>query len=306
MAVIEFGYSCNHVLFLQDMTKQEIKIIECPRDAMQGILEFISTDQKIRYMNALMKVGFHTLDFGSYVSPKAIPQMKDTTEVLQGLDTNSSATYLLAIVPNFKGALEAVKHNGIHYLGYPFSVSATFLKRNLNASIDEAYQRLQNIQRLCHEHQKQLVVYISMAFGNPYGEYWDLEILDRWIDKMQHDDVPVVSLSDTTGSGTPEEIEKTFAYLVSRYPDIEFGFHLHATEQSWENKLEAAYNAGCRRFDAVINDKGGCPMSGEALTANLNTFNLLSFMEKHNEGHQLDMGALKEASEIAREIFPER
>jgi hydroxymethylglutaryl-CoA lyase len=243
----------------------DINLIECPRDAMQGWLHFIPTQQKINYLNALLKVGFHTLDFGSFVSPKAIPQLADTREVLAGLHTGDSATRLLAIVANTRGAEEAVLHEQIAYLGFPFSISPTFQQRNTNSTQQESLERIETIQELCIKNGKELVIYLSMGFGNPYNDPYDAETLLHWADKMAQKEIRIISLADTVGIATPEQISFALRTLVPGYPHIQFGVHLHSAPANREAKLEAAFAAGCKRFDGALKGIGGCPMAGTIL-----------------------------------------
>ncbi|MDH3246659.1 MAG: hydroxymethylglutaryl-CoA lyase, partial [Saprospiraceae bacterium] len=224
-----------------------IKLIECPRDAMQGIKAFIPTDLKAKYLNQLLKVGFHTLDFGSFVSPKAIPQMRDTAEVLARLDRCGSDTKLLAIVANKRGASDAVEYHEIDLLGFPFSVSETFQLRNTNATIEESLERVEQIQEICISKGKILVVYLSMGFGNPYGDPWNVETVQKWVDVLADMEVKIMALSDTIGVSTPDSIRYLFSNLIPPYPDVEFGAHLHTTPSTWIEKIEAAHDSGCLR-----------------------------------------------------------
>ena len=255
-----------------------MKIIECPRDAMQGISDFIPTEKKVAYLNALLKVGFDTLDFGSFVSPKAIPQMKDTADVLSQL--NDSKTKLLAIVANQRGADDACAFERIDYLGYPFSVSETFQQRNSNQSIGQSLSLVEDLQSSCQKHGKQLVVYLSMAFGNPYGEHWHEDIVAKWGEKLSELDVKTLALSDTIGVSNPSNIERLFSLLISEYPKVEWGAHLHTHPESWREKVETAYNSGCRRFDGAIKGFGGCPMAKDDLVGNMPTEKLVSFTQE--------------------------
>ncbi len=257
-----------------------LKIIECPRDAMQGIERFIPTSHKIDYIQSLLEVGFHTLDFGSFVSKKAIPQMRDTREVLAGLDLSQTNTELLAIVANLKGAQAACEYPEIDYLGFPFSISETFQQRNTNSSIAESERRVEAILELCNKHGKELVIYISMGFGNPYGDDWNAEIATGWVDKMVRKGIKIISLSDTVGVATPESIQYLFEALIPAFPNVELGAHLHTRAESWKEKVEAAYNAGCHRFDGALKGFGGCPMATDHLTGNMPTENLIQFMRE--------------------------
>lgn len=282
-----------------------MKIIECPRDAMQGIDTFIPTEDKIRYINQLLKVGFDTIDFGSFVSPKAIPQMRDTAEIVEKLEMDSTSTKLLAIVANLRGAEDAVKYAQISYLGFPLSLSETFQQRNTRRSIAEAIETVKSIQELCAKHNKTLVVYLSMGFGNPYGENWDTEIVEAFVNTLDNIGIRIIALSDTIGAAEPQTIHYIFNHLVPTFPQIEFGAHLHTTAETAYLKIEAAVEAGCRRFDAAIKGFGGCPMAEDDLTGNLDTIQLLEFFKKN--AIEMDHFADREFSrsvEIASRIFP--
>ena len=256
-----------------------MKIIECPRDAIQGLHHFIPTEKKIAYINQLLASSlFDTIDFGSFVSPKAIPQMADTKGILYGGYLFESKTKLLAIIANERGALEASAYDRIAYLGYPFSVSETFQLRNTNATIAESLERVKAIQEICAKTNKELVLYISMGFGNPYGDVWNAEIVLEWVEKLKQLGIKIFSLSDTVGVATPESIRYLFENLISKHPDLEFGAHLHTTPDTWKEKIESAYKAGCRRFDGAILGYGGCPMAADELVGNMPTENLLSFI----------------------------
>ncbi|HJN63794.1 MAG TPA: hydroxymethylglutaryl-CoA lyase [Flavobacteriales bacterium] len=254
-----------------------MKIIECPRDAMQGISEFIPTDKKIAYINQLLKVGFDTIDFGSFVSPKAIPQLKDTSEVLEGLDLTHANSKLLSIIANFRGAIDACNFEQINYLGFPLSVSEEFQKRNTNKSITKALNTVEEIQNLSFKNNKELVVYISMAFGNPYGENYHPDIVAELTEKLHNLEVGIVVLSDTIGVSDPLNIAPLFSTLINEYPTIELGAHFHTTPDKWEKKVDAAYKNGCRRFDTAIKGYGGCPMAKEKLTGNMPTEKLITY-----------------------------
>jgi hydroxymethylglutaryl-CoA lyase len=255
----------------------EIKIIECPRDAMQGIKPFIPTDQKVKYLQALLRVGFDTIDFGSFVSAKAIPQMQDTAEVLAQLDLSQTRSKLLAIVANTQGAQQAALHPEIQYLGFPFSISENFQMRNTHKTIAESLVTLEEILAIADQSNKEVVTYISMGFGNPYGDPWNVDIVGEWTEKLANKGVKILSLSDTVGSSTPEVIKYLFSHLIPKYPAIEFGAHLHTTPDKWFEKIDAAYHAGCRRFDGAIQGFGGCPMAKDELTGNMPTEKLLSY-----------------------------
>jgi hydroxymethylglutaryl-CoA lyase len=281
-----------------------IKIIECPRDAMQGIQRFIPTNRKAYYINQLLQVGFDTIDFGSFVSPKAIPQMRDSGQVLEQLDLSKSATKLLAIVANKRGATDAVQYEQIDYLGYPFSVSETFQIRNTNATIDESLGRVKSIQEICVRHHKKLVVYLSMGFGNPYGDPWNVEIVQKWVDIIADMHIKTIALSDTIGVSTPESIEYLFSNLIPPYPDVEFGAHLHTTPQTWEEKIVAAVESGCKRFDTAIRGYGGCPMARDELTGNMPTENVVDYFAQQSILGDFNHHAFHNAMHTALDILP--
>lgn len=263
-----------------------IKIIECPRDAMQGIKPFIPTERKVSYIQSLLRVGFDTIDFGSFVSPKAIPQMQDTAEVLAALDLSKTTSKLLAIIANTQGAVAAAQHEPIQYLGFPFSISENFQMRNTHKTIAESLVTLQEILEIADQSNKEVVAYLSMGFGNPYGDPWNVEIVGEWTSKLSQMGVKILSLSDTVGSSTPEVIDYLFSNLIPQYPQIEFGAHLHTTPDKWFEKIDAAYKAGCRRYDGAIQGFGGCPMAKDDLTGNMPTEKLLSYFttQKENTG----------------------
>ncbi|HNE29905.1 MAG TPA: hydroxymethylglutaryl-CoA lyase, partial [Saprospiraceae bacterium] len=262
-----------------------VKLIECPRDAMQGLHHFIPTETKAAYINQLLQVGFDSLDFGSFVSPKAIPQMRDTAEVLAKLDLSGTATKLLAIVANQRGAEDACQFPEIRYLGYPFSISETFQLRNTNATIAESVERTQAIQELCSRHGKELVLYISMGFGNPYGDPWNVETVQKWVSALAPMGIRIFSLSDTIGCSNPENIAYLFGNLIPAFPDVEFGAHLHTQPHNWREKIEAAWQSGCRRFDGAMRGYGGCPMAKDDLTGNMATENLVFFLDEMHAEH---------------------
>ncbi len=276
-----------------------VKITECPRDAMQGIKNFIPTDAKADYINALLQVGFDIIDFGSFVSPKAVPQMRDTGQVISMLDMTDTDSKLLAIVPNRQGALSAIMFDEITYLGFPFSISPTFLQKNINADIEKSFETVKALLDICGRSRKMLMVYISMAFGNPYGDSWDIPLLAEWVDKLQQSGVRNIALSDTVGVGTSENIGKSFETLVPAYPDVHFGLHLHTTSANWEQKIDTAYSGGCRSFDGVLSGLGGCPMAGPQLVGNIRTSDLLEYFNKNNIPHNIDEQHLSEALEKA-------
>jgi len=280
-----------------------VKIIECPRDAMQGIKTNIPTAEKIAYIQALLRCGFDTLDFGSFVSPRAIPQMADTAEVLAELDLSKTKSQLLAIVANLRGAVAACEHPEIQYLGYPFSISENFQMRNTHKTIAESVELLKEILATADKHDKELVVYISMAFGNPYGDPWDVGVVAEWTEQLSALGVRILSLSDTVGSSDPQTIDYLFRHLVPKYPDIEFGAHLHTTQESWHEKMHAAYQAGCRRFDGAVQGFGGCPMAKDDLTGNMPTEKMLSYLNQQNADHGVKMGSFESAYNMATGLF---
>ena len=282
---------------------QSIKLVECPRDAMQGWHEFIPTVDKIRYLNTLLKVGFHTIDFGSFVSPKAIPQMADTIEVLENLDLSNTTSKLLAIVANKRGAEDATAFNQIDFLGFPFSISETFQQRNTNTSIEQSFTQVLDIQDLCVRNNKKLVIYISMGFGNPYGDPYHEEMVFEWANKLANIGVDIISLADTVGLATPEQIERTTKFLIQSMPNVEVGVHLHSTPINWRQKTEAAFNAGCLRFDGAINGIGGCPMAGDNLVGNMNTNLMIDFFNEKEISLNLNASKLADTVQIATEIF---
>jgi hydroxymethylglutaryl-CoA lyase len=280
-----------------------IKLIECPRDAMQGWKTFIPTQKKADYINSLLKVGFDTIDFGSFVSPKAIPQMADTKEVITKLELQNSNSKLLAIIANSRGAEDACVYEQITYLGFPFSVSETFQQRNTNSSINESLKRVEEIQNLCVQKEKKLVIYISMGFGNPYGDPYSEEIVFEWVTKMVEMDIEIISLADTVGVATAGQVYDMTSYLVQSIPGTEIGVHLHSTPQNWKEKLDAAVKAGCERFDGALKGIGGCPMANDELVGNMNTEWMISYFEEKLLSPQLNKEALEESLRIAGEIF---
>lgn len=280
-----------------------IQVIECPRDAMQGIEEFIPTEKKAEYINMLLKVGFHTIDFGSFVSPKAIPQMRDTAAVLSKLNLDDTNSKLLAIVANSRGADEASSFDEIQYLGYPFSLSETFQKRNTNRSIEDSLVLIEDMQNLCVSRNKNLVVYLSMAFGNPYGEAWDVAIVAKWSEVLVNMGVRTLALSDTIGASSKETITPLFSQLIPEFQEVTFGAHLHTTPQTWKEKVLAAYTAGCTRFDTSIQGIGGCPMAKDDLTGNMPTEKLLSFFNEYKEDSGVNILAFESAFNMSLEVF---
>ncbi|MFT7086071.1 MAG: hydroxymethylglutaryl-CoA lyase [Vicingaceae bacterium] len=281
----------------------EVKIIECPRDAMQGIHEFIPTTQKVQYLTQLLKVGFDTIDFGSFVSPKAIPQLKDTAEVLAQLDLSATQSKLLAIVANQRGAEDAAHFDEIQYLGYPFSISETFQQRNTNSSIEQSLGRIEAIQELCAKNNKELVTYISMGFGNPYGDPFHEDIVASWIEKLANFDLKTFALSDTIGVSEPQIISRLFSTLIKEYPRLEIGAHLHTTPDTWKEKVEAAFKNGCRRFDGALLGFGGCPMAADDLTGNMATENLVSYFKEESVDLGLSNKLFEKAKEQANKVF---
>jgi hydroxymethylglutaryl-CoA lyase len=285
------------------MSSQPIKLTECPRDAMQGIHDFIPTELKAAYINLLLQVGFDTIDFGSFVSPKAIPQMQDTAAVLKKLDLSNTRSKLLAIIANYRGAEDAVEYDEISYLGYPFSISETFQLRNANSTIQHAFDTVKYIQELCTIKDKQLLVYLSMGFGNPYGDEWNVEIVEDWSRKLIAEGINIIALSDTVGVATPQQITDIYPALCKNFPQTEFGLHLHATPDGWKDKIDAAYKSGCRRFDSAIKGYGGCPMAADELTGNIATENLVAYLEKQNEATGLNMDKFREAMDYSGKVF---
>ncbi|MEM9000211.1 MAG: hydroxymethylglutaryl-CoA lyase [Bacteroidota bacterium] len=280
-----------------------VKLIECPRDAMQGIKTFIPTHEKVRYVQSLLGCGFDTIDFGSFVSPKAIPQMVDTAEVLAQLDLSKSTSKLLAIVANVRGAVEASKHDAIDYLGYPFSISENFQMRNTHKTIAQSVTTLKEILAIARDSGKAVVTYISMGFGNPYGDPWDVAIVGQWTERLAAMGVQVLSLSDTIGSSTPEVIDYLFSHLIPKYPEIEFGAHLHTTPTKWHEKVDAAYKAGCRRFDGAVQGFGGCPMAKDELTGNMPTEKMLSYFTAVKATTHVNWMVFEAAYNKATELF---
>lgn len=281
-----------------------VKLIECPRDAMQGLKEFIPTETKAAYINQLLKVGFDTIDFGSFVSPKAIPQMRDTAEVLNLLDLDNTRSRLLAIVANKRGADDAAQFDEIAYLGYPFSISETFQLRNTNATIEESLERVEEIQSICVRTGKTLVLYISMGFGNPYGDLWNVEIVQKWVDRLAAMGITIFQLSDTIGVANPDSISYLFSDLIPAYPGIEIGAHFHTTPHTWKEKIVTAYNNGCRRFDGAVKGFGGCPMAKDDLTGNMPTENMVFYFTDIQEKTCLDLEEFNKSVQMAAEVFP--
>lgn len=281
----------------------KIKLIECPRDAMQGIKSFIPTKEKVQYIQSLLRCGFDTIDFGSFVSPKAIPQMVDTAEVLANLDLSATQSKLLAIIANVRGAQDASVHPEIKYLGYPFSISENFQMRNTHKTIQESVETLKEILEIANASDKEVVAYLSMGFGNPYGDPWNVEIVGEWTEKLSKMGVSILSLSDTIGSSTPEIISYLFSNLIPKYPHIEFGAHLHTTPSKWHEKIDAAYTAGCKRFDGAIQGFGGCPMAKDELTGNMPTEKMLSYFNSKKADSNIKMTSFESSYNEATKIF---
>lgn len=283
--------------------ENKISLVECPRDAMQGWSHFIPTDKKVAYINSLLRVGFDTIDFGSFVSPKAIPQMADTKEVVKQLDMSGSASQLLAIIANERGAQDAVIYDEISYLGFPFSVSETFQKRNTNAGIAESLERVEEIQNLCVKTNKKLVVYLSMGFGNPYGDEYNEDIVFHWANQLVNMDIGILSLADTVGLATADQVQRVTGYLVKALPQTTIGVHLHSTSINWKEKVKAALDAGCRRFDGALKGIGGCPMADDELVGNMDTELMIPYFEEQGLLKPLNKEALLRSSRMAAEIF---
>ncbi len=281
-----------------------VKLIECPRDAMQGLHDFIPTETKANYINQLLKVGFDTIDFGSFVSPKAIPQLKDTAAVLNQLNLTTTKSKLLAIVANQRGATDACNFEEINYLGFPFSISETFQQRNTNSTIEESLVRVADIQNLCVKNNKKLVVYISMAFGNPYGDLWNSDIAIEWTNKLANLGVEIIALSDTIGVSNPENISYLFNNIIPEFKNVEIGAHLHTTPDTWEEKVNAAYRSGCKRFDGAIKGFGGCPMATDDLTGNMATENLVQYFNQNNVELHLNQDKFQQSLIDALQVFP--
>ncbi len=281
--------------------ERDIKIIECPRDAMQGIHDFIPTKLKIDYLNMLMKVGFHTIDCGSFVSARAIPQMRDSAEVIEQIDMSLSNSKLSVIVANYRGALDAVKHSNISYLGYPFSISEEFQQRNTNKSIKESVQLVADIYELCEKHNKEMVIYISMGFGNPYGEEWNSEIVDHWVGVLHENGLNSFSISDTVGVSSRDKIAQVYKSLIKNYKEAEFGAHFHTRIDNWREKVDAAYQNGCVRFDGAIKGYGGCPMANDDLVGNMPTEKLIEYFGL--ERLELKKAPFEEAFKYSTNVF---
>lgn len=282
---------------------KNIKLIECPRDAMQGWKTFIPTEEKIAYINQLLKVGFDTLDFGSFVSPKNIPQMADTKEVVQQIDLQNSKTKLLAIIANRRGAEDAAAFEQIDYLGFPFSVSPTFQKRNTNRTIEESFQTVMELKNICDKKNKQAVIYISMAFGNPYGDEHDEKIVLYWIEKLAGEGIQIISLADTVGVASPSQIASLMKKVIDSFPQIETGVHLHSTRDNWKEKIDAALQNGCMRFDGALKGVGGCPMAKDELVGNMNSELMIPYFQQSGLLKNINEEELQKAIEMASKIF---
>ena len=281
-----------------------MKFIECPRDAMQGIKNFIPTSHKINYINKLLNVGFDTIDIGSFVSKRVIPQMADTSDVITGIDLDVNSPKLLTIVANERGAEMASDFDEITYLGFPFSISETFQQKNINSSITESLLRLENIQNICVKRNKKLVTYFSMAFGNPYGDEWSVYIVAHWAQKLLNDfGIKILSLSDTIGTSEPQLIYWLFDKLIREFPDVEFGAHLHTHQHNWKEKIDAAIKANCKRFDGAILGYGGCPMAKDELVGNMPSEKILEYFMEQKKVSNINTKALKEAVFQASLIF---
>lgn len=282
---------------------QKVKIIECPRDAMQGIKTFIPTKNKVLYIQSLLGCGFDTIDFGSFVSPKAIPQMADSAMVLDQLNLSKTSSKLLAIAANLRGAEDACRFSQIDYLGYPFSISENFQMRNTHSTIAQSIEILQEILNMADRSHKQVVTYISMGFGNPYGDPWDVEIVGEWTEKLSAMGVKILSLSDTVGASTPQVIDYLFSHLITQYSEIEFGAHLHTNPAKWHEKVNAAFQAGCRRFDGAVQGFGGCPMAKDELTGNMPTEKMLSYFTEQKADTGVNWLAFEAAYNKASDLF---
>jgi hydroxymethylglutaryl-CoA lyase len=283
--------------------EKKIKIIECPRDAMQGWKIFISTEKKVAYINQLLKVGFDTIDFGSFVSQKAIPQMADTKEVITQLSVVNTKSKLVSIVANERGAVEATEFDAITYLGFPFSISPTFQLRNTNSTIEQSLETVKKIKNICDKHNKVPVVYISMAFGNPYKDPYDEEIVLKWVDKLVGEGITIISLADTVGIAHPAQVASITGKVIKLFPQIETGVHLHSTRKNWKEKIEAALQQGCMRFDGALKGIGGCPMANDELVGNMDTELLLPFFKELGYCEEIDTAAMEKCSSMATEIF---
>jgi hydroxymethylglutaryl-CoA lyase len=298
--IVKFEIDFVNCIF--EAMNKAVKLIECPRDAMQGIKDFIPTKKKVQYIQSLLRVGFDTIDFGSFVSPKAIPQMVDTAEVLAQLDLSKTVSKLLAIIANTRGANDASQHSEINYLGFPFSISENFQMRNTHKTIAQSVVTLSEILEIADKTNKEVVVYISMGFGNPYGDPWNVDVVGEWTERLYKMGVKILSLSDTIGSSDPENIDYLFSNLIPAYSNIEFGAHLHTTPSTWFEKIDSAYKAGCRRFDGAIQGFGGCPMAKDELTGNMPTEKMLSYFTQ-KKAHDLNAMCFESSYNEATKIF---
>lgn len=280
-----------------------IKIIETVRDGFQGLKTFIPTPKKVEYMNALLKVGFDAIDVGSFVSERVVPQMADTADVIKGLDVSATNSKLMVLVANKEGALKAANIDKIDQVIYPFSISPTFLQKNINADFQKSESIMDDIIGICKENNKEPIIYLAMAFGNPYGDDWSIDIIHEWVEKLIRKGVKTIPLSDITGESTPEKIKQVYSSLIPLYPSIEFGFHLHSKPDDWHEKIEAAYESGCRRFDTVLGGLGGCPMTGYELLSNLDTANFLTYLNKQNIETKINREQLKKCSTLIKNLF---
>lgn len=285
------------------MENTAIKLVECPRDAMQGWKHFIPTATKIEYINQLLKVGFDTIDFGSFVSPKAIPQMADTKDVIEKLSLDGSQSKLLAIIANVRGASEAAEYDKISYLGFPFSISPTFQMRNTNSTIEESLTNVIQMQNICAKKNKELVVYISMAFGNPYGDSYNVDTVSEWITKLSKEGVTIFSLADTVGIAQPSEIASVVKNVTKEFPDVESGVHLHSSHFHWKEKTEAALQNGCFRFDGALKGIGGCPMANDDLVGNMDSELMIPLFKEFGYLQNISEAELMKASQMAAKIF---
>ena len=285
------------------MNTHPLHLVECPRDAMQGWEPFIPTTEKATYLNALLKVGFDTLDFGSFVSAKAIPQLADTKAVIPLLDLSGTQTRLLAIIANTRGAEEACQFEEISYLGFPFSISETFQLRNTNKTIAQSLVQVEEIQNLCIKTNKELVIYISMGFGNPYGDEYNASVAINWVRKLAAIGIKTIAMSDTVGVAQPDNITHIFSQLIPEFSNVSIGAHFQSTPDRWEEKVQAAYNAGCRRFDSAMKGIGGCPMAEDELVGNIATENILSWCRENTIPNHIDARAFFDALQMAARIF---
>ena len=283
--------------------EDDIKLIECPRDAMQGWKNFIPTQKKIAYINQLLKVGFHTIDFGSFVSEKAIPQMADTKEVIGQLSIGNSKTKLLAIIANVRGATEASVYDSITYLGFPFSISQTFQLRNTNSTIEQSFDHVKEMKNICDKSNKELVIYISMAFGNPYNDDYNEDIVLKWIEKLAGEGIGIISLADTVGVAEPAQVSSVTKKVIDAFPQTEIGVHLHSTNKNREQKIDAALQAGCKRFDGALKGIGGCPMANDELVGNMDTELMIAYFKELGYCKEINNEALVESIRLAGEIF---